>query len=448
MPAGVDVLVAGQSRQRTIAVVGLSAMGFALTLYVFYPGVMTLDARYVYNDIAKGFLGDWQSPAMTVLWALIDPIAPGAASMFLLIASLYWLAFALIGISVARKSWLAMALPLLALSPPAFMLAGIIWRDVLFAAVWLLAAAVVFACGGRAASARRPIQALALVLLAFGVLLRPNAIPAAPLLAAYIVWPRHWRLKHVAIAYVPIFVALAALVPIIYYSVMGATRQHPLHALLVFDLGGISHFSKQNQFPVAWPPSEDALVTGGCYRPDKWDGYWYLEPCKFVMARLEGDKIFGTPIMVEAWRRAVLNHPVAYFKHRAAFMSSFLTGANIVMWTQDIDRPTEVVFADRPAFVALRTLHDALLDTWLFKPASWLVLCVALCTLGWRRRETPAGAFIAAICGSGALFIASYFFLGVASDYRYSYWAVLAGVAGGVVLIAEFFTRELSSEGR
>ena len=39
-------------------------------------------ARYVYEDIAKGFYGDWQSPVMTVLWSLIDPIAPGPASMF------------------------------------------------------------------------------------------------------------------------------------------------------------------------------------------------------------------------------------------------------------------------------------------------------------------------------------------------------------------------------
>jgi hypothetical protein len=442
MPAGFErePLERG-SRQRMIMVAALSALGFGLTLYVFYPGVMTLDARYVYNDIAKGFLGDWQSPLMTVLWGVIDPIAPGAASMFLLIVSLFWLAFMLIALTIARTSWIALLMPLLALSPPAFALAGIIWRDVLFAAVWLLAAAWVFACGGRAASTRRPIQALAFALLVFGVLLRPNAIPAAPLLAAYIVWPQQWRLKRVAIAYTPIFLALAALVPIIYYGVLGATRQHPLHALLVFDLGGISHFSKQNQFPVTWPPSENALVTGGCYRPDKWDGYWYIEPCKFVMARLEGDKIFGTPIMVEAWRRAVLNHPVAYLAHRAAFMSSFLTGANIVMWTQDIDRPTQLVFAERPAFVTLRALHDALLDTWLFKPASWLVLCVVLCALGWRRRETAAGAFVVANCGAGALFVASYFFLGVASDYRYSYWAVLAGVAGSGVLLPSLLAR-------
>ena len=29
---------------------------------IFYPGIMTYDAKFVYEDIAKGVLGDWQSP--------------------------------------------------------------------------------------------------------------------------------------------------------------------------------------------------------------------------------------------------------------------------------------------------------------------------------------------------------------------------------------------------
>src|SRR5450755_5145574 len=66
------------------AVAALIAAGYGLTLAIFYPGVMTYDAKFVYQDIAGGVLGDWQSPVMTVLWRAIDPVAPGAASMFLL----------------------------------------------------------------------------------------------------------------------------------------------------------------------------------------------------------------------------------------------------------------------------------------------------------------------------------------------------------------------------
>ena len=74
---------------------------------------------------------------------------------------------------------------MLALLPPAFVFVGIIWRDVLFATSWLLAAAIAFAAAEGDARLRMPAQVLALALCAFGVLLRPNALIAAPILCAY-----------------------------------------------------------------------------------------------------------------------------------------------------------------------------------------------------------------------------------------------------------------------
>jgi hypothetical protein len=153
-----------------LAVAILTAVGYGLTLLVFYPGVMTYDAKFVYEDIAKRTLGDWQSPAMTVLWGLIDPIAPGSGSMFLLIASLYWLSFALVAFALARRSmWVAVCVPILALAPPAFAFVGMIWRDMLFSTTWLLAAVLVFATVGRGERLRVLAQVLAIVLCAFGV---------------------------------------------------------------------------------------------------------------------------------------------------------------------------------------------------------------------------------------------------------------------------------------
>src|SRR3974390_3176730 len=116
---------------------------FGLTVLVFQPGYITIDARYVYADAQAWHLGDWQSPAMGVLWRIIDPIAPGAWSMFLLTAMLYWLAFgALAFIALTQATWLGLATPLLALLPPAFFFVGMIWRDVQFAVIWLPPAGV------------------------------------------------------------------------------------------------------------------------------------------------------------------------------------------------------------------------------------------------------------------------------------------------------------------
>jgi hypothetical protein len=422
-------------RRLYLAVAVLIVAGYGLTLAIFYPGILTYDAKFVYEDIAKGVLGDWQSPVMTVLWGAIDPVAPGAGSMFLLIATSYWLGFGLLAFALARRSTrLAPVLPLLALMPPAFVFVGIIWRDMLFANTWLLAAAIAFAAAERGARLRVPAQILALALCGFGVLLRPNALIAAPVLGAYIVWPTQMSWKRMAILFVPAMAGFFALVQVVYYDALGATRQHPLHSLMVFDLGGISHFTKQNQFPVTWNESESALLLNACYQPTQWDIYWRLEPCDFVMRKVEGEeKLFGTPAITEAWARAVMHHPLAYLGHRTAFMWNFLWGNNPTMWLADIERPTETVFPDRPAFLALVWLHDMLKLTPLFRTGSWLLVCLIVCGFAWRRRQTPEGAFALGVCGSAAVYVLSFFAVGVASDFRYGYWAVLAGMVGGVV---------------
>ena len=437
MPRSPDAARVTSWRAR-LALAALIAAGYGLTLLVFYPGVMTYDAKYVYEDIAKHALGDWQSPVMTVLWALIDPIAPGSGSMFLLIATFYWLGFGLLAFTIARRSiWLAMLVPILALTPPAFVFVGIIWRDVLFATIWLLAAVIVFASAGRSAGLRVAGQVVAMALCALGVLLRPNALIAAPILSAYIFWPTRFSWKRTAILFVPAMAGFFVLVQLVYYGALGAKRQHPMQSIMVFDLGGISHFTKENQFPVTWSASESALLLNGCYHPTEWDIYWRLEPCQFVMHKLEkSEKLFGTSAVTSAWANAVLHHPIAYLEHRGGFIWNFLAGSNFTMWTYDIERTNQKVFPDRKAFVALEAIHDVLKPTPLFRAGSWLAVCLVVCGFAWRRRETPEGAFAIGICGTAAVYVATFFAVGVASDFRYGYLAVLASVAGGVTALS------------
>jgi hypothetical protein len=423
------------SALRSVLIHLLIACGFGLTLLVFYPGVMTFDARYVYDDMRRGFLGDWQSPVMTVLWSLIDPIAPGPASMFLLIATMYWLGFGLLAFTAAQRSLvLAVALLLLALSPPAFVFVGIIWRDVLLASAWLLAAALVFAFAGRGDALRIGAQAIALVLLTLGVLLRPNALIAGPVLATYLLWPAHFSLKRVALILVPAAAGLFALVQVVYYGVLGAERQNLAHAILVFDLGGISHFAKQNQFPGAWTEPETEMLTGQCYQPTEWDIY-RTEPCTFVMERLTNEKLFGSPALRDAWIRAIAEHPLAYLQHRTALMWNFLSAENFTMWTEDLDDQSKTQLPDRSAFNALIAIHDALKPTPLFRAGTWLLICVAVCAFAWRRRGTPAAAFAIGVCGSAVVYVLTYSIVGVGLDFRYAYWAVLAGIAGGAMAL-------------
>lgn len=420
-----------------LVVLALAIAGYALTLYVFYPGVMTYDAKYIYLATKAAQPGDWQSPIMVAIWKMIDPLAPGAASMFLLIITIYWAAFLLLALSIAPRS-LVLAVLLLAAAalPPAFTLLGIIWRDILFAAAWLLAVVLAWCARDRAAALRIPVQAVALLFATLGMLLRPNALFAIPILAGYILWPAAFRFKRTTLAYVPLAIAFYALVPLVYYGALNAKKENPLHSVFVFDLGGISHFAKENQFPVTFTPEQGALLINGCYQPTLWDIYWNRDPCKFVMAKLEGEKIFGTPALSSAWLRAVTKHPIAYLQHRAAFMRTLLFADNLTLWTLDVEDPRLYLYTDRPAFMTLRAVDDALKATPVMRAGTWLLIDVIILVFAWRRRETPEGAFAIGACGSAVIYVLTFFPVGVAPDFRYAYWAVLAAIASAAVMLS------------
>lgn len=423
------------SRLLMASAAALVAIGFGVTLLIFYPGIMTFDAKYVYEDIAKGTYGDWQSPVMVWLWGLIDPIAPGAGSVFLLTATTYWLGFGILSLSLASRGRAsALLLPLLAMTPPALALAGVIWRDILLATCWLLAAAVAFAVSEQRSPVRWTGQALALALVVLGVLLRPNALLAAPVLAAYAVWISRVTLLRILVFYIPAAIVLFGIVQVVYYGMLDAKRQHPLQTIMIFDLGGISHFAKQNQFPVEWSEAENAMLLNKCYQPTLWDIYWRLDPCDFVMGKVEREKgLFGTPAISRAWLQAILRHPVAYLQHRSAFMWNFLAADNLTMWTADVEHPMQKVFADRAAFHAMVSVHDVLKPTPLLRAGFWLLACIVVCCVGWRRSPPREAAFALGVCGSATVYVLSFYAVGVASDFRYGYWAVLAAMAGAVV---------------
>jgi hypothetical protein len=425
-------------RDRTaIALLLLLGAGFAASVLVFYPGYITVDARYVYAEAKAWHFGDWQSPAMGVLWRLIDPLAPGSVGMFLLTVTLYWLSFGTLGFIALRSSnWLALATPLLALSPPAFFFIGLIWRDILFGVVWLFAAVLVFAAAERRSALRFIAQSLALFLIAFGVLLRPNAAIAAPLLAIYAIWPMRFGITRLAVAYVPAAIVFCGLVPAVYYGLLGTARQNPLHSIVVFDLGGITHFSGENQFPVQWTEEQKALLATRCYDPARWDSYWHVPPCPFVMQRLEraDDPLFGRPRLLQAWWDAVTGHPLSYLAHRATFMWQFLARSNLVLPVWDWADPHSS-YGHSAYMRPLLRLHDVLAPSILFRPGLWLLLTIGVGVFAWPAREAPAGAFAVAITSCAGIYVASFFVLGVAADFRYCYWCVLATLAGVVAAV-------------
>jgi hypothetical protein len=149
------------------------------------------------------------------------------------------------------------------------------------------------------------------------------------------------------------------------------------------------------------------------------------------MGRLErpDDVIFGTQRLVDAWKRAVVAHPLAYLAHRLTVTWTFLALPNLTLEVYKLALPDETPLARNRYFMALMPLHDALKSTLLYRTGLWLLLAVAEIGWAWRARSTPSGAFAIGVAGAGILYVMSFSLLGVATDFRYAHWGVVAALA-------------------
>ena len=307
----------------------------------------------------------------------------------------------------------------------------------LFATSWLLAAVIAFATVERSARLRVPAQALAFALCTFGVLLRPNALIAAPILGAYIAWPTQISWKRTALLFIPAMAGFFALVQVVYYGVLGATRQHPLQSIMVFDLGGISHFTKQNQFPVTWSEPEATLLSER------------LLPANRVGHLLAARALRFRDAQGRAGGRAV--------RHAGDHGSLGACGIASSGGLSQASHGVHVEFPRRqqPHHVGCRRRAPAR-DRVPGSPRAFVALVArarqaqsrrrcsgqargsssawSVCGLAWRRRETPGRRLRPRLFADRPPSICSPIFaVGVASDFRFGYWAVLSGIAGGVV---------------
>jgi hypothetical protein len=76
-------------------------------------------------------------------------------------------------------------------------------------------------------------------------------------------------------------------------------------------------------------------------------------------------------------------------------------------------------------------------NTPLFRGLTWLLLSLAIGVAGLRLPAGRAKAAVVTLTVSGVLYTLTYFFFGVAAEYRYVYWTALSSLVAGVILLAK-----------
>jgi len=131
------------------------------------------------------------------------------------------------------------------------------------------------------------------------------------------------------------------------------------------------------------------------------DIYWRIEPCDFVMRKLEREQnCSGTPVITEPGPCGD-RHPLAYpaTRGRSCGIFSFFCGSNLTMLGSPMSSILANVFPDRRLSRAGLAARQAQADA-CFRTGSWLLLVYRGVRVWLAATENAGGRFAIGVCGS------------------------------------------------
>lgn len=419
----------------------IAGFGFALSAFVYYPGLFTPDSLEQFDQSRSGAFADWHPPAMAALWRVLNQVHQGPELLFLFHLALFWIGVWAIAAGLVRVGWKwGVLFPLIGLLPFVFNYLGLLWKDVALASAWVFASGIAFRRLARGKGSNAAEHAVIWLAFLYGVLVRANSIfAAAPLALCFLrtdmfsrkLWPQ-------AAALVLVPVLLLGATSLFNGGVLHAEREHPEDSLFLFDLVGISHNIGANVVPGPWTPAQAARIPS-CYGPDKWD-HVGMGACSFLTQTLDDRELWGTPLISRAWITEIMRHPGAYAAHRFAHANQFLRWLGPIPVEDGFleSEMTDPRYMQTPGsiFRAYEAACEALETTPLFRPYFWLLIAGCVFAASWFAADAPQRRFASALSASALIYLLTYIPFGVAPDFRYAYWSVIASIAALAALFA------------
>lgn len=426
-----------------LLIVGLSLF----TFLAHYPGQASVDAIVQLQDGISGIYDSNQPPAMSWLMAKLSLPGVLALNIFLFGAAAAVLLRDLRG----RTAWHNTALIFLFCFPVVFIYNGIVWKDVLFANAAVLGLLLLPRVDRRGSWVTVVLSA-AVITLAVAVRQQGLLVSAAAIaylaLTPKLLWPLGNRIKVVALWLVT-YVSLGYLLDVSVAANGDISRSNafvgPVYQLAMFDIGGIASRNPEVSFPALESlPTENfprsaskrsqILAAMEAYHPSRQD----------PLGKSVGES--GVPFYRDAtlsdWQALVSAHPVDYFLHRFRYMS-WLLGANCEYPCSPFffgisDSPASMLPETKltPGFSGRAELlkEMGLTLSGLFRSIYYLVLSVivlgALLYGGWRNSSSMILIQLAGLTYTG-----SYFLVGIACDFRYTYFSTVAALFGLVYCV-------------
>ncbi|MBN8807338.1 MAG: hypothetical protein J0I47_03745 [Sphingomonas sp.] len=419
----------------------IALLGASLTALAYWPGFMTWDAIRQYGQALTGEFDDWHPPAMGWLWRQLTAIHAGPAPMLVVQLTLEWVGLALLaGWAWARgRGGLAALILACGFLPFPLALTGEVLKDCLMAGALLAAAgALAQVEGSRHATVWR-IAGLAL--LVFAATLRFNAFLATVPLAVALLPRAWWRGRGRLLVATAVSAAVMVAALPVANRLIGAKPSGVGLSLVIFDLGGITHFSGQFAFPpiTDFDASDDpAGIVSACYDPSKWDRYawWGAAPCDIGFDNVDDAFTAQHISPYRWWAGEIAAHPFAYAEHRLTHFD-----INARLFSRDLaERPVQIDpppndwgyrVTPGPLLGAIDAAAVWSAATPLGWPILWMAVALGVLIAG---SASPSARVFVPLALSSLLYGLGYGVFSVASELRYHLWTILAAMIAALIV--------------
>jgi hypothetical protein len=414
-------------------------VGWALTLWGFWPGWMSFDSSDQYAQVLSGRYNDVHPPLMAAIWALTNRVVPGPGGIFALHALAFWIGL-VATLAFRFGGWRLAAIALgIGIWPPIALMTGHVWKDVGMTAALLIATAA--ALHWRR-DGNRYFWALAFTALLVAAAYRHNAIAAClPLLALLFRRDAGRRWSNDILGFV--MAALALFVaPSLIARAIGAEHKLAWPAVALFDIAAVSIATDQQRVP---PEISAPSLTVGDLRAHfkPWANPSVFETGKIKLSFFVPYGPRERNAVATAWWRAIREQPRAWVAHRARLSGYLLFGPPAQAPRELVIAPMMALPPDAdlqlmPADNILMRKQIAFADRWWRSPVFWaapyLLLSLVIAFVVWRNPQRWQPALI--LCASAWANALPLALIAGAAEARYLLWTqIIALIAAACVFI-------------
>ena len=423
---------------------------FLWFFYAFYPGAIIYDTFDIYSNAYYNGATNWHSALLTRFWQFILYITD-IRGIFLLIQFVpICLGLYIIARNISKGIITGIICVLILFIPPVFADVVVIVKDTYLAAYVFLIAALML---DKAISNKQKTLLFCIsstVALVFCFYIRSNGcFIAVPLIVA--IWIE-WKAP-IIYRYITCFVlvlCVMATTSVVDLKLLKAKDRAPDFSLMLFDVIGTAKNFGQSTLPEIPEVADQMALINHCYTPLQWDtiSYWNeTDHCNAIASHYFNEKTSsGNQIdqlrheLRRAWLTAIVNHPLAYLKHRISHFNRFLD----YQGHRPVYRPLYTYYFGVIASYNENDVLNYRVETpniwkyftskennlanqlWFHPYVSLLILLFFyLATLATSDRFNRT---LNVVAFSGMIYLVGFLFVGVSGDFRYSYPSLLLSI--------------------